>query len=92
MVARSAPLTAPSALARIGHYTERDHYYFRLRSRRVVASPVAHNSSANDGGMNCVFADGHAKYMRFMSFISISGSTYNVKTYYWEARKGTLTP
>jgi len=69
-----------------------DHYYFDFGPGEWWRPPVAHNSSANDGGMNCVFADGHAKYMRFMSFISISGGTYNVKTYYWELNKAGLTP
>lgn len=54
--------------------------------------PVAHNTRANDGGMNCVFADGHAKNMLLRSFININGTTFSVKTYYWEQDKGNLRP
>ncbi len=69
-----------------------DHYYYDFGSAEWWRPPVAHNSSANDGGMNCVFADGHAKNMRLAGFISISGGTYTVKTYYWEQDKTGLSP
>ncbi|MCX6361510.1 MAG: prepilin-type N-terminal cleavage/methylation domain-containing protein [Armatimonadetes bacterium] len=72
------------------------YYYFDMEPFFGAATwwrpPVAHNSSRNDGGMNCVFADGHAKNMRLSSFINVSGSTYSVKTYYWEQNKAGLSP
>jgi prepilin-type N-terminal cleavage/methylation domain-containing protein/prepilin-type processing-associated H-X9-DG protein len=54
--------------------------------------PVAHNSAQNDGGMNIVFADGHAKILRFRNLVSISGATVSIRYYYWVLDKTGLTP
>jgi prepilin-type N-terminal cleavage/methylation domain-containing protein/prepilin-type processing-associated H-X9-DG protein len=73
-----------------------DHYYYDFGPMEGAAAwwrpPVAHNSSNNDGGVNMVFADGHAKNMRLASFISLSGGTYTVKQYYWLLVKGAEVP
>ena len=69
-----------------------DHYYFDFGPGEWWRPPIAHNSSSNDGGMNCAFADGHAKFMKFMSFITVAGGTYNVKYYYWLLDKTGYTP
>ena len=72
-----------------------DHYYFDFGPLEGANSwwrpPVAHNSSANDGSMNCAFADGHVKAIKLSSFIRLSNGTYNVNTYLWMLDKTGLT-
>lgn len=69
-----------------------DHYYFDFGPGEWWRPPIAHNSSKNDGGMNVVFGDGHAKFMQHAKFISLNGTTYAVKDYYWQLDKGNLKP
>jgi len=74
-----------------------DHYYYDFGPLEGANAwwrpPVAHNDANNDGSINMVFADGHAKNMRLSSFITLTkGGSYNVNSYYWQLDKTGLTP
>jgi len=65
-----------------------DHYYFDYGSGEWWRPPTAHT-----GGMNCVFGDGHAKWMKFAQFwTSGYGSGNTANPYYWELDKTGLKP
>jgi prepilin-type N-terminal cleavage/methylation domain-containing protein/prepilin-type processing-associated H-X9-DG protein len=65
-----------------------DHYYFDFGPGEWWRPPTQHGS-----GMNVVWGDGHAKYVKFSQFWSIGGVTGNTANqYYWALDKNGLQP
>ena len=65
-----------------------DHYYFDYGPGEWWRPPTQHGT-----GMNCVFGDGHAKWMKFSQFWNTgyqAGNTAN--PYYWSLDKAGLKP
>jgi len=65
-----------------------DHYYFDYGPAEWWRPPSAHT-----GGMNCVFGDGHAKWMKFSQFWTAGyGAGNTANPYYWSLDKTGLKP
>jgi len=65
-----------------------DHYYFDYGPGEWWRPPTAHT-----GGMNCIFGDGHAKWMKFAQFWTAgNGAGNTANSYYWSLDKTGLKP
>lgn len=65
-----------------------DHYYYDYGPGEWWRPPTQHTN-----GMNCVLADGHAKFFKFAQFWDANlGPGNTAKPYYWALDKTGLTP